>query len=199
MDLAYMDATDAPRATTTAVQWAAVFSGAVIGLGLGLLGAMLFLALALDNGTAAFRDHLSWWLAGTAIAATFLGAFAAGVLAGPRGTGAGLAHGLTLWGVLLAGLVAAAVPILTIYGSTFTVDIGTTSYSVTSASYWSAFWTLLVGLGAAAAGGLLGGAIPRRARRVETVRPTEAVIGTPLTTVPPPPPARPERTESGRL
>jgi MFS family permease len=168
-EVRYRDEVDTVSARPTTIRWAAVFSGAVIGLGLGLLGSMLFLALAFDTGTAEFRDNLSWWLAGTAIVATFLGAFIAGILAGSRGFGAGLAHGMTLWGVLIVGLLAAAIPILSAYGTTFKVDIGTTTYSVTSASYWSAFWTLLIGLGAAAIGGLLGGALPRSARRVERV------------------------------
>lgn len=166
----------------TTIRWAAVFSGAVIGLALGLLGAMLFLALALDTGTAEFRDNLSWWLAGTAIVATFLGAFVAGRLAGSRGFGAGLAHGMTLWGVLVVLLVAAAVPILSAHGSTFTATIGTTTYSVTSASYWSAFWTLLIGLGAAAIGGVFGGLFGRSTRRVDRVAPYAYRDREPVTT-----------------
>jgi len=197
----YMDDVDVvatrPTTTRTTIRWAAVFSGAVIGLGLGLLGSMLFLGLAFDTGTAEVRDNLSWWLAGTAIVATFLGAFIAGLLAGPRGFGAGLAHGLTLWGVLIVGLLAAAVPILTAYGTTFSVDVGTTTYSVTSASYWSAFWTLLIGLGAAALGGLLGGALPRSARRVETASSHAQRDRVPVTTprpapLPEPAPSRDE-------
>jgi hypothetical protein len=184
-EMRYMDDVDVVSArptTATTIRWAAVFSGAVIGLGVGLLGSMLFLGLAFDTGTAEFRDNLAWWLAGTAIVATFFGAFIAGLLAGPRGFGAGLAHGMTLWGVLVVGLLASAIPILSAYGTTFRVDIGTTTYSVTSASYWSAFWTLLIGLGAAAIGGLLGGALPRSARRVETARRSVQHDRVPVTT-----------------
>ncbi|MDQ1424818.1 MAG: hypothetical protein QOD72_2316 [Acidimicrobiaceae bacterium] len=189
-EMGYMDevgVVSARPTTTTTIRWAAVFSGAVIGLGVGLLGSMLFLGLAFDTGTAEFRDNLSWWLAGTAIVATFLGAFIAGLLAGPRGFGAGLAHGMTLWGVLVVGLLAAAVPILTAYGTTFSVGVGSTTYSVTSASYWSAFWTLLIGLGAAAIGGLLGGALPRSARRVESVGRSVRQARVPVTTPRPAP------------
>jgi hypothetical protein len=99
--------------------------------------------------------------------------------------------------------LAAGVPILTAYGTTFSVDVGTTTYSVTSASYWSAFWTLLIGLGAAAIGGLLGGALPRSSRRVETVSRSVQEDRVPVTTpLPAPPPeSEPTRDEvhSGRV
>jgi hypothetical protein len=43
------------------------------------------------------------------------------------------------------------------------------SYTVTTTSYWSVFWTLLIGFGAAAIGGLVGGSIPRQGRRQRAV------------------------------
>ena len=170
VDVAHVDLTDEPRMAGTAVRWSAVFSGAVIGLAVAVLGAMLFLALAIDTGTSEVRDNLTWWLAGTAIAATFVGAFLAGLIAGPRGVGAGLAQGVTLWGVLVAAVVAAAVPILAAVGTTITVNTDVTTFSFRSVTFWSAFWTLVIGLGAAAIGGLLGGIVPRATRPLGVVR-----------------------------
>lgn len=170
MDVTAVDLTDEPRIAATAVRWSAVFSGAVVGLAVAVLGAMLFLALAIDTRTPVIRDNLTWWLAGTAIAATFIGAFLAGLVAGPRGIGPGLAQGVTLWGVLVAALVAAAVPILAAVGTTITVTTDVTTFDVTSVTFWSAFWTLVIGLAAAALGGLLGGIVPRRTRATGVAR-----------------------------
>ena len=113
-EVRYMDevgVVSARPTTSTTIGWAAVFSGAVIGLGVGLLGSMLFLGWPSIPGRQSFGTTCVV-ARGTTIVATFLGAFIAGLLAGPRGFGAGLAHGMTLWGVLVVGLLASAIPIL---------------------------------------------------------------------------------------
>src|ERR1700737_3677244 len=83
------------------VRWGAVFSGTVIGLSLTLLAGSLWVALAFGSHQRLFYDHLAWWLAGTAIGATFLAALIASAVSGTRGAGAGLATGLTTWGLIV--------------------------------------------------------------------------------------------------
>ena len=93
-----------------------------------------------------------------------MGAFIAGLASARRGPGSGLLEGLTLWGVLVIALLTVGTSAAAIFGTTFNVTVGGTTYTVTTTSYWSVFWTLLSGFGAAAIGGVLGGSIPRSKR-----------------------------------
>jgi hypothetical protein len=181
---------DRTTSASNLIRWGPVFAGAVIGLGLAAMVSALWFALAFDRGTAVFRDYLDWWLAATAIGATLVGAFIAGLASARRGPGSGLLEGLTLWGVLVIALLTVGTSAAAIFGTTFNVTVGGTSYTITTTSYWSVFWTLLSGLGAAAIGGMLGGSIPRRERRermVATPMPTPFVEDEARTSIPPPP------------
>jgi hypothetical protein len=164
-------------ATSSLIRWGPVFAGAVIGLGLAVMASALWFALAFDRGTASFRNYLDWWLAATAIGGTLIGAFIAGLASARRGPGSGLLQGLMLWGVLVLVLLTVGTSAAAIFGTTFEATIGTTTYTITTTSYWSVFWTLLIGFGAAAIGGILGGSIPRRDRRER-----ERVVATPAPT-----------------
>jgi hypothetical protein len=182
---------DRSTATSSLIRWGPVWAGAVIGLSLAILAAALWFALAFQEGTAVFRNHLNWWLAATAIGATLVGAFIAGLASARRGPGSGLLEGLTLWGVLVIALLAAGISTAAIFGTTFTVTVGAATYTVTTTSYWSVFWTLLIGLGAAIVGGIVGGSIPRHERHDRTIeRPMPSPFAEePASSIPPPPAA----------
>src|SRR5215216_1106845 len=139
---------DRTTSASSLIRWGPVFAGAVIGLGLAVMVSALWFALAFDRGTRVFRDHLQWWLAATAIGATLVGAFIAGLASARRGLGSGLLEGLTLWGILVVALLTVGTSAAAIFGTTFDVTVAGTSYTITTTSYWSVFWTLLVGFGA---------------------------------------------------
>src|SRR4029077_7480432 len=98
--------------TPQLVGWGAVFSGAVIGLGLAVLAGSLWVALAFGSHQAAFYNPLAWWLAGAAIGATLMAALIAGAVSGTRGPLAGLATGLTTWAVVVLFTLATGDPAL---------------------------------------------------------------------------------------
>src|SRR3954447_5236159 len=181
---------DFTTSPSSLIRWGPVFAGAVIGLGLAVMVSALWFALAFDRGTAAFRNYLDWWLAGTAIGATLVGAFIAGLASARRGPGSGLLEGLTLWGVVVIALLTVGTSAAAIFGTTFNVTVRGITYTVTTTSYWSVFWTLLSGFGAAAIGGMLGGSIPRRERPQRVVaRP----MPSPFVAEEPPPTSMPPR------
>ncbi|HLY84793.1 MAG TPA: hypothetical protein VKQ71_17545 [Acidimicrobiales bacterium] len=151
------------------VRWGAVFSGAVIGLALGMTCASLWFALAYSSHVAAFYHHLAWWIAGTAIAATFIAGLLAGTISGTRGIGAGAANGVTTWGLLTLAVVAIATPAVIGGQNVHSLTLAGHTYRIASFRYWTTFWAFLVGLGAGAVGGVMGGLIPRRKYRVAGV------------------------------
>jgi hypothetical protein len=179
---------ESSTSASSLIRWGPVFAGAVIGLGLAIMVSALWFALAFDRGTAVFRNHLDWWLAATAIGGTVVGAFIAGLASARRGPGSGLLEGLTLWGVLVIALLTVGTSSAAIFGTTFNLTVGGATYTVTTTSYWSVFWTLLIGFGAAAIGGLLGGSIPRQGRRGKAVtRPVPSPFADePAASMPPP-------------
>jgi hypothetical protein len=178
------------------IRWGPVFAGAVIGLALAAMAASLWFALAFERGTATFRDYLDWWVAGTAIGGTLVGAFIAGLASARRGPGSGLLQGLTLWGLLVIALMTLGISAAGIFGTTFDVQIGGSTYTIRTTSYWSVFWTMVIGFGAAVIGGMFGGAIPRRERRERTVdRPAPVYFPESEDAAVPPPPAAPTDAE----
>jgi hypothetical protein len=164
--------------TPPLVSWGAVFCGAVIALALTLLVGALWVALAFGSHRSFFYDHLATWFAGTAVGAVFVAALIAGVSSGRRGPTSGVLTGLTTWAVVALGGLAAGVPALSVYGSTRPIVVNGIRIAVVTVRPWTTFWALLVGLGAALVGGLLGG-IGRRGRRVVYQQPQPAVVETP--------------------
>jgi hypothetical protein len=143
-----------PWPAPTIIRWGAVFGGGVIGVGFMALLSSLWLALAYQSGVTYFARTLSWWIGGTAIAALFLAGLLAGWLAGVRSPGAGWLDGLTVWGLTVIAVLSVSVPgALRLLNVTVRLGGGT---------LWAGFWSLLIGGIAAAIGGALGGALPRR-------------------------------------
>ena len=140
----------------TLVQWRAVFAGAVVGLALMILLTLLWVALARATGVDYINNNLNWFVGGSAIFSVLIGGWLAGWLSGVRGASTGLMNGVTLWGLLVIITVLVATPSL-VGGTNFQVG------SLRGTDLWTGFWSVLIGLGAAAVGGLLGGIIPRAA------------------------------------
>ena len=148
---------------TPLVQWRAVFGGVVLGLATMLLLTALWLAIGMGSGVAGVMANLDWYLGGSAIFAMLLGGYLAGWLGGVRGASVGLVSGLTVWGlVMLAGLLVAAPAVLGVLGVRQATSVeGAAQATVAARATWPVFWSLLIGFGAAAIGGLLGGITPR--------------------------------------
>lgn len=144
-------------AQPTLVRWSSVFAGAVVALAmLGLLAA-LWQALGTSSDVTFVADNMEWFIGGSAVFAMFVGGILAGWLSGVGGPGHGMIHGVTVWGLLFIGALLAGIPAAVFAG---TGDIFTAD-GVEVAAEWTIFWSLLVGLGSALVGGLIGGAFPR--------------------------------------
>jgi hypothetical protein len=143
------------------VRWNAVFAGTVIALAAGAVAGMLWLALAYGSHRHLFYQHLDWWIGGTAIFAMFLAGLLAGASSGTRGPMAGLLTGTTTWGLVVLGILAIAIPGVLATSNTTVLHLGARSITVKTLRWWPSFWSLLIGLGAGALGGVIGGTIPR--------------------------------------
>lgn len=203
IDMARLDRERVTRAPDL-VRWGPVVAGVLIGLGVFALVNSLWLAFAYDSGNGWVSDNLGWYIGATAAGALFLAGFSAGLLAGVRGMGAGLANGITTWGLLfvlsLTAIIPGAVNLTARLGTG--VQQGTTTvggslgapgggFTVESA-LWTTFWSLLIGGALAAVGGVLGGTLRRPVLVAEE---RERDRG------PTPPPSRPTNrpTGGGRL
>ena len=151
----------AERWSPPLVRWNAVFAGTVIALAAGTVVGMLWLSLAYGSHRHLFYQHLDWWIGGTAIFAMFLAGLLAGASSGTRGITAGLLTGLTTWGLVVLGILAIAIPGVLATSNTTVLHLGARSITVKTLRWWPSFWSLLIGLGAGALGGVMGGAIPR--------------------------------------
>ncbi|HEY6794257.1 MAG TPA: hypothetical protein VI248_06205 [Kineosporiaceae bacterium] len=135
------------------VSWGAVFSGALIGVAVMTLVTLLWYAIAV-GGSTFMSDNLAWFVGGTAILSTFLAGLFSGWFAVNRGLGNGLVQGLTTWALITFAVavggpgVASLVRLLTV----------STAPARASSWLWTAFWSVLIGLGAALAGSAIGGA-----------------------------------------
>jgi hypothetical protein len=70
--------------------------------------------------------------------------------------------GLTTWGLILVTVGLVLLPTFGIGHVPNTVSVGGHIYSINYLTYWTAFWALLIGLGAALLGGVIGGTVPRQ-------------------------------------
>jgi putative membrane protein (TIGR04086 family) len=148
----------------TVVRWGAVLSGGAIGLAIfGVLTA-LWMALGFGSDVSAIRDNLQWYIGASAVVSLFIGALLAGWYAGVRGWGAGLANGLTMWGLLFVVTALLGVPsILTALnlGRQVTTQAGGLLQPGVSDVMWATFWSLVIAGIASGIGGAIGGAMVR--------------------------------------
>jgi hypothetical protein len=86
----------------------------------------------------------------------------AGLTSGARGAGAGSLTALTTWGLVALVVAVVVVPTFSIGHVPNFVTVSAHVYKINYLSYWTVFWSVLIGLGAALLGGLIGGSIPRR-------------------------------------
>jgi putative membrane protein (TIGR04086 family) len=146
------------------VRWGAILAGSVIGVGLLLLFSSLWVAWGQDVN--AIADNIEWYVMGTAVVSLFVAGLLAGWLSASRGWGPGLAHGFTVWGlVLTVTLVVGAQQAVQTLDATAAVE---ELAQETDASLWAAFLGLAIGLVAAIIGGALGGSMPRPRSFFET-------------------------------
>src|SRR3954447_18946465 len=140
------------------VSWGAVFAGALIAAAVMTLLTLLLEAINADRSysSSTFAQNLNWWLAGTAILSTFLAGFFAAWLARGRGFLVGLVQALTEWGVLTLAVVVIAPGVVT----AFRVLVSASAIGSPSSVLWTSFWSVLIGLGAAVLGGIVGGLLP---------------------------------------
>jgi hypothetical protein len=144
------------------VHWAAVSSGAVLGVGLALVAGSLWTAAAFSSHTSAFANHLAWWLGATLIGATFLAAIAASGLSSARGPVAGAANGLTTWGLMIVAAIAVTLVAVAANATTATVTVHGSPVGIDLLRPYVVFWSGLAALAAGGIGGVAGGLIPRR-------------------------------------
>jgi hypothetical protein len=154
------------------LKWSAVLGGLVLGLAMLLLLSALWLALAYGSEMSAIRDNLGWFIGISAVASLFVAGILTGYLSGVRGTGPGMLHGFTLWGLLMLAAITVGVPsLLNVFGlQNLTAQADSAARLTNSGSdgtLWVTFWTLLGGFVAAGIGGMIGGAFTRG----ETVNP----------------------------
>jgi hypothetical protein len=151
------------------IQWRAIFGGLVIGLAVLTLLSALWAALGFGARQTTFSSNFQWWVAGSAIFAMFLGAYCAALFSSVRGMGAGLANALTLWGLSVLTVILVGIPaVMRMFDLRWaflrTATVGSATAATGTSPHtalWTAFWAIVIGLGAALLGGLIGGAMPR--------------------------------------
>ncbi|HTT88865.1 MAG TPA: hypothetical protein VMF65_04865 [Acidimicrobiales bacterium] len=151
-----------PASGPQLVRWGSVFAGTIIAIGAFILLGSLWLALSFVNHDSVVYNNLSWWIAGTAIFCMFLAGLIAGLTSGARGAGAGGLTAVTTWGLVAIAVAVVVVPTFSIGHVPTYVTVSGHVYRVNYLTYWTAFWSVLIGLGAALLGGLIGGMVPRR-------------------------------------
>ena len=150
------------RRAVNIVRWGAVWSGTIIGVGCMVILSALWLALGYGSGNDVFTDNISWWLGGTGIFSFFVGGLLSGAISGTRGIFAGFLNSTTMWalvtfiGVLVSLVIGAGTLNVNNADSLSTLDA-----QIPDSALWTAFWSMLIGLGAALLGGALGGLMHR--------------------------------------
>jgi hypothetical protein len=137
------------------VSWSSVLAGAVTGIGVLLALNALWRALGVSSDFAVFADYLDWWYAGTAVAALAIAGGVAGWLT-PTGSTGGLMHGITVWGLLLAGTA-----VLGTGSALATSTLAAAGGDIANApdSWWPVAVAYGIGFAAAAVGGMIGGVL----------------------------------------
>jgi hypothetical protein len=181
----------APLQGPQLVRWGSVFSGTIIAIAVFALLNALWLALSFGSHVSAVYSNLSWWVGGTAIFCMFVAGLIAGLTSGARGVGAGSVGGLTTWGLIVIGVGVVLLPTFAIGHVPNTVTAGGRLYSINYLTYWTAFWSLVIGLGGSVIGGMAGGALQRRVdepyldlHRLETHVAQTPVTSAPVAAVP---------------
>jgi hypothetical protein len=151
-----------PTSGPQLVRWGSVFAGTVIAIGVFILLSALWLALSFANHDSVVYNNLAWWIGGTAIFCMFLAGLIAGLSSGARGFGAGSAGALTTWALVAMAVVLVVVPTFAVGHVPNFVTVSGHVYKINYLTYWTAFWSLLIGLGASLLGGVIGGAVPRQ-------------------------------------
>lgn len=146
----------------TRLRWGAVIAGGVLAVALLLLLSSLWMALGFGSEVSSIADNLAWFIGGSAIFCLFVGGWVAGRMSGVRGPGAGMAHGATLWAIVLLVTLAVGIPailnILNLGRVATEIDrqTGVIAQGV-DASLWATFLSLVGALVAATIGGMIGG------------------------------------------
>jgi hypothetical protein len=172
------------------VRWGSVFSGTLIAVAMFALLDALWLALSFGSHVSFVYSNLSWWIGGTAIFCMFVAGLIAGVSSGARGVGAGSMGGLTTWALIVIGVGVFVVPTFSIGHIPNTITASGHLYTINYLTYWTAFWSLVIGLGASLLGGMLGGGMQRNVDgpyldldRVESRVVTNAPVAAPVAPV----------------
>jgi hypothetical protein len=155
----------------TRLRWGAVIAGGVLAVALLLLLASLWMALGFGSNVNEIADNLEWYIGGSAIFCLFVGGWVASRTSGVHGAGAGIAHGATLWAVVLLVTLSIGIPsilnILNLGRVATEIDQQTSVIAQgVDASLWATFLSLVGGLIAAALGGLIGGMTVPAADRI---------------------------------
>lgn len=137
------------------IRWGAVLAGTILGFALMVLLATFWVALGGNVGAISANVH--WFHFASAVVALFVAGLTAGLLSGIKGMGHGLFHGLTAWGLVLAATTVFPFPAAFGLFSVFTTPLP----EVGTGPAWASFFALLIGLVAAAAGGVIGGTLTR--------------------------------------
>jgi len=150
-----------PNQRPQLVRWGSVFSGTLVGVSTFALLTGLWLALSFGSRVSVVYSNLPWWVGGTAIFCMLLAGMVAGVTSGARGAGAGSMGGLTTWALVLVGAGMLVLPAFSIGHVPNTIAVSGHVYTINYLTYWTAFWTMLIGLAAAVLGGAIGGTVQR--------------------------------------
>lgn len=146
-----------PRGYPRVVDWGGVWSGALVGAGVMTMVSALWLALGFGSGVDTFHDSIEWWLAATGIGSVLIGGFVAGATSRRGSTGRGTITSVVMWALLAIPAAFVTIIVAAANHSTANTAQGVLD-RVGDASLWAAWWSMLIGLGSAVLGGILGGA-----------------------------------------
>jgi hypothetical protein len=129
-----------------------------------ILLSTLWVAWGEGGNVGAIADNLHWFAFASAVAALLVAGIVAGGLSGTPGVGPGLIHGVLVWGLVLIVASLFSLPQALRLFDTFTTPLP----ELGAGTLWATFFSLLIGLVAAAIGGLIGGGLASPAMAVTT-------------------------------